>query len=95
MAPPFSDGMLTMVIKSIVSLLAAASVAVTLSAPVAAEPEVFAGSAGDFEFAYDSGLVSIDARDAPLSEILDEIGRQAGFDITITEDVPANVQAAD
>lgn len=94
MAPPFSEGIRMTMSKPIVSLLMAASVALAVGASAAAAPASVGGSSGSFDLEFESGLLTIEANDAPLYAILSEIGRQAGFEITTTEDVSIPVSAS-
>ena len=83
-----------MATKLIPTLLSAAVVALATGPPAAAEPANADISSGGFELEVEAGLLTIEAHDAPLTEIVRAIGEQAGFETTTTEDVATPVSVS-
>ena len=78
--------------KMVLSLLSAAIIVSLAMVTPAAAAQADAGmSSGVFDLKVDSGLLTLDARDAPLAEIMRAIGNQAGFEIIMTDDVDTSV----
>ncbi len=80
-----------MIPKPILSLLSAAIVSLATVTSVAAAQGNAGMSSGAFDLKVDSGLLTLEARDAPLADIMRAIGAQAGFESTVADDVAASV----
>ncbi len=83
-----------MTIRRIISALSAAIVALATGASTATEPVDAGVAPAGFELELKAGLVTIEARDAPLSEIVRAIGDHAGFEIILMDDIDIPLSAS-
>lgn len=83
-----------MTTKLILSLVSAALVTFATADRVAAEPAGESIPLGGFEIEVEAGLLTIEARDAPVGEIVFAIGEQAGFETTMTDDTATPVSVS-